>query len=120
MINNVMINDGDKSLSISLGIDDIPITQFFNRQLLSQIHEDYEGSIVVWLQMVCERHEVEVTFQPNDDDYLELADCLDVGAIKYTLSQARIICNWIYDNIRKCDDGIDWATVFLEIIDNAE
>lgn len=120
MINDIRVNEGDKSLSISLDIDDIPTTQFFNRQLLSQVHEDWDGSIVAWLQMCRKRHEVVVTFQPNDDDYLELADHLETGAVKYTLPQARTICNWIHDNIRKCDDDIDWATAFLEIIDNAE
>ena len=117
MINSVKINKEDKSLSISLAIDDIPTTQFFNSQLLSQVQE---GNIVAWLQEMHKRREVEVTFQPNDADYIELADHLAAGAIKYTLPQARAICNWIHDNIRQLDDDIDWATVFLEIIDNAE
>ena len=122
MINNVKINKGDKSLSISLAIDDIPATRFFNRQLLSQVQEDWGSSIVAWLQEMHKRREVEVevTFQPNSTDYIELADHLASGALKYTLPQARIICNWIHDNIRQPSDDIDWATVFLEIIDHAE
>ena len=128
MINNVRINDGDKSLSISLDIKDIPATRFFNRQLLSQVQGNWDGdgdgdgdgNIVAWLQAMHKRREVEVTFQPNDADYIELADHLDAGALKYTLPQARIICNWIHDNIRQLGDDIDWAIVFLEIIDNAE
>lgn len=117
MINNMRINKEDKSLSVSLAIDDIPITRFFNNQLLSQVHE---GNIIDWLQRCHERHEVEVTFQPNSTDYIELAEHLASGALKYTLPQARIICNWIHDNIRQPSDDIDWATVFLEIIDHAE
>ena len=124
MISSVKINnsrnEGDKSLSISLDIKDIPATRFFNRQLLSQVQEDWDGNIVAWLQAMHKRREVEVTFQPNDADYIELADHLDAGALKYTLPQARIICNWIHDNIRQLGDDIDWAIVFLEIIDNAE
>lgn len=120
MINSMRINKGDKSLSLSLAIDDIPATQFFNSQLLSQVHGDWCGDIVAWTQMCYECHEVEVTFQPNNADYIELADHLATGALKYTLYQARIICNWIHDNIRQLSDDIDWATVFLEIIDNAE
>lgn len=120
MINYVKINEGNKSLSIRLDIDDVPTTQFFNRQLLSQVHKDWDGNIAAWLQLCHSRREIEVTFQPNDDDYLELADHLETGAVKYTLPQARIICNWIHDNIRRCDDDIDWATVFLEVIDHAE
>lgn len=119
MISGVKINK-DKSLSVSLAIDDIPATQFFNRQLLSQVQGDWDGSIVAWLQTIHKRREVEVTFQPNDADYIELADHLATGTLKYTLPQARIICNWIHDNIRQLSDDIDWATVFLEIIDNAE
>lgn len=120
MISSVKINKGDKSLSISLGIKDIPATRFFNRQLLSQVQGNWDGNIVAWLQAMHKRREVEVTFQPNDADYIELADHLDAGALKYTLPQARIICNWIHDNIRQLGDDIDWAIVFLEIIDNAE
>ena len=120
MINNIRINKKDKSLSVSLDIDDIPVTRFFNRQLLSQVQEDWGGSIVAWTQMCYERHEVEVTFQPNSADYIELAEHLASGAFKYTLPQARIICNWIHDNIRQPSDDIDWATVFLEILDHAE
>ena len=124
MISSVKINnsrnEGDKSLSISLDIKDIPATRFFNRQLLSQVQEDWDGNIVAWLQAMHKRREVEVTFHPNDADYIELADHLDAGALKYTLPQARIICNWIHDNIRQLGDDIDWAIVFLEIIDNAE
>lgn len=120
MINYVKINEGDRSLSIGLNIDAIPATQFFNSWVLSQVHKDYDDSILAWLQMCRKRHGVEVTFQPNDYDYLELTDCLETGALKYTLPQARIICNWIHGNIRQLGDDIDWATVFLEIIDNAE
>ena len=117
MINNMKINKEDKSLSVSLAIDDIPKTRFFNRQLLSQVHE---GNIIDWLQ-ICHKHcEVEVTFHPNSSDYIELAEHLASGALKYTLPQARIICNWIQDNIRQLEDDIDWATVFLEIFDHAE
>lgn len=117
MINNMRINKEDKSLSVSLAIDDIPVTRFFNNQLLSQVHE---GNIIDWLQRCHERREVEVTFQPNSTDYIELAEHLASGALKYTLPQARIICNWVHDNIRQPSDDIDWATVFLEIIDHAE
>lgn len=124
MISSVKINnprnEGDKSLSISLDIKDIPATRFFNRQLLSQVQGDWDGNIVAWLQAMHKRREVEVTFHPNGADYIELADHLDAGALKYTLPQARIICNWIHDNIRQLGDDIDWAIVFLEIIDNAE
>ena len=124
MISSVKINnsrnEGDKSLSISLDIKDIPATRFFNRQLLSQVQEDWDGNIVAWLQAMHKRREVECDFHPNDADYIELADHLDAGALKYTLPQARIICNWIHDNIRQLGDDIDWAIVFLEIIDNAE
>ena len=124
MISSVKINnprnEGDKSLSISLDIKDIPATRFFNRQLLSQVQGDWDGNIVAWLQAMHKRREVEVTFHPNNADYIELADHLDAGALKYTLPQARIICNWIHDNIRQLGDDIDWAIVFLEIIDNAE
>lgn len=116
MINSVKINK-DKSLSISLAIDDIPNTRFFDRQLLSQVHG---GNVIDWLQTMHKRHEVEVTFQPNSADYIELADHLAAGALTYDLKQARIICNWIHDNIRQPSDDIDWATVFLEIIDHAE
>lgn len=117
MINNIRINKEDKSLSISLSINDIPNTQFFNNQLLSQVHE---GNIIDWLQR-CHRHgDVEIIFQPNSTIYIELADHLASGALKYILPQARIICNWIHDNIRQPSDDIDWATVFLEIIDHAE
>lgn len=116
-INNMGIKE-DKSLSVSLAIEDIPNTRFFNNQLLSQVHE---GNTVAWLQAMHKRHEVEVTFQPNSTGYVELADHLAAGALKYTLPQARIICNWIHDNIRDPNDAsIDWATVFLEIIDHAE
>lgn len=120
MINNTRINKEDKSLSVSLAIDDIPATRFFNNRLLSQVQENCGGNIVAWVQMCYERHEVEVTFQPNSADYIELAEHLASGALKYTLPQARIICNWIHDNIRQPSDDIDWATVFLEIIDHAE
>lgn len=119
MINYVKINEGDKSLSIGLNIDDIPTTQFFNRQLLSQVHKDYGDSIVSWLQRRHEHGKVEVTFQPNDADYVELADHLDTSYLKYTLPQARTICEWIYDNIRQLNDDIDWAAVFLEILEGA-
>lgn len=117
MISSVKINKEDKSLSVSLAIDDIPTTRFFDRQLLSQVQE---GNIVDWLQEMHKRREVEVTFQPNDADYIELTDHLASGALKYTLPQARTICNWIQDNIRQLEDDIDWAMVFLEIIDHAE
>ena len=117
MISSVKINKEDKSLSVSLVIDDIPNTRFFNNQLLSQVHE---GSIIDWLQRCHRSGEVEITFQPNSTGYIELADHLASGALKYTLPQARIICNWIHDNIRQSSDDIDWATVFLEIIDHAE
>ena len=117
MINNVRINKEDKSLSVSLAFDDIPNTRFFNSQLLSQVRT---GNIVAWLQGMHERREVEVTFQPNSTDYIELAEHLASGALKYTLPQARTICNWIHDNIRQPSDDIDWATVFLEIFDHAE
>lgn len=117
MISSVKINKEDKSLSVSLAIDDIPATRFFNNQLLSQVHE---GNTVAWLQAMHKRHEVEVTFHPNAADYIELADHLAAGALKYTLPQARTICNWIQDNIRQPEDDIDWAMVFLEIIDHAE
>lgn len=117
MINNMRINKEDKSLSVSLAIDDIPNTRFFNKQLLSQVHE---GNTVAWLQAMHRRHEVEVTFQPNSADYIELAEHLASGALTYDLKQARIICNWIQDNIRQPEDDIDWAMVFLEIIDHAE
>lgn len=120
LINNIRINEEDKSLSISLAIDDIPATRFFNSQLLSQVQRNCGGNIVAWTQMCYERREVEVTFQPNSTDYIELAEHLASGALKYTLPQARIICNWIHDNIRQPSDDIDWATVFLEIIDHAE
>ena len=118
MISSVKINKEDKSLSVSLAIDDIPGTRFFNSQLLSQVHE---GNIIDWLQRCHRGGEVEVTFQPNATDYIELADHLAAGALTYDLKQARIICNWIQDNIRDPNDAsIDWATVFLEIIDHAE
>lgn len=117
LINNIRINKEDKSLSVSLAIDDVPATRFFNNQLLSQVHE---GNTVAWLQAIYERREVEVTFQPNSTDYIELAEHLAAGVLKYTLPQARIICNWIQDNIRQPEDDIDWAMVFLEIIDHAE
>lgn len=117
MISSVKINKEDKSLSVSLAIDDIPNTRFFNSQLLSQAHE---GNIIDWLQRCHRGGEVEITFQPNSTGYIELADHLASGAFKYTLPQARIICNWIHDNIRQPSDDIDWATVFLEIIDHAE
>lgn len=117
MINDMRIKE-DKSLSVSLTIDDIPNTRFFNNQLLSQVHE---GNTVAWLQAMHKRHEVEVTFQPNSTGYVELAEHLASGVLKYTLPQARIICNWIQDNIRDPNDAsVDWATVFLEIIDHAE
>ena len=117
MISNMRIKE-DKSLSVSLAIDDIPATRFFNNQLLSQVHE---GNIIDWLQICHERREVEVAFHPNSTDYIELAEHLASGAFKYTLPQARTICNWIQDNIRDPNDAsIDWATVFLEIIDHAE
>ena len=117
MISSVKINKEDKSLSVSLAIDDIPATRFFNNQLLSQVHE---SNIIAWLQTMHERHEVEVTFQPNSTDYIELAEHLASGAFTYDLKQARTICNWIHDNIRQPSDDIDWATVFLEIIDHAD
>ena len=117
MISSVKINKEDKSLSVSLDIDDIPDTRFFNSQLLSQVHR---GNIIGWLQAMHRRHEVEVTFQPNSDDYIELTDHLASGVLTYDLKQARIICNWIQDNIRQPEDDIDWAMVFLEIIDHAE
>ena len=117
MISSVKINKEDKSLSVSLAIDDIPATRFFNSQLLSQVHR---GNTVAWLQAMHKRHEVEVTFQPNSTDYIELADHLAAGALTYDLKQARTICNWIQDNIRQPEDDIDWAMVFLEIIDHAE
>ena len=117
MISNMRIKE-DKSLSVSLAIDDIPATRFFNNQLLSQVHE---GNIIDWLQRCHRGSEVEVTFQPNSTDYIELAEHLASGALTYDLKQARIICNWIHDNIRDPNDAsIDWATVFLEIIDHAE
>lgn len=116
MINDMRIKE-DKSLTVSLAIEDIPNTRFFNNQLLSQVHE---GNIIAWLQMCRRDGEVEVTFQPNSTGYIELAEHLASGALKYTLPQARIICNWIQDNIRDPNDAsIDWATVFLEIIDHA-
>ena len=117
MISSVKINKEGKSLSVSLAIDDMPNTRFFNHQLLSQVHE---GNTVAWLQTMYKRHEVEVTFQPNSTDYIELAEHLASGALTYDLKQARIICNWIQDNIRQPEDDIDWAMVFLEIIDHAE
>lgn len=117
MINNMRINKEDKSLSVSLAIDDIPNTQFFNNQLLSQVHE---GNTVAWLQRCHRGGEVEVTFQPNSTGYIELAEHLASGALTYDLKQARTICNWIQDNIRQPEDDIDWAMVFLEIIDHAE
>ena len=120
MISSVKINKEDKSLSVSLAIDDIPATRFFNRQLLSQVQEDCGGNIIDWLQAMHRRHEVEVTFQPNSADYIELAEHLASGALTYDLKQARTICNWIQDNIRQSEDDIDWAMVFLEIIDHAE
>lgn len=103
-INNIKINKGDKSLSVSLAIYDIP-----------QVHE---GDIVDWTRRCHERSEV--TFQPNSTGYIELAEHLASGALTYNLEQARIICNWIHDNIRDPSDDIDWATVFLEIIDHAD
>ena len=120
MINNIRINKEDKSLSVSLAIDDIPATRFFNRQLLSQVQEGCGGNIIDWLQTMHKRHEVEVAFHPNSTDYIELAEHLASGALTYDLKQARIICNWIQDNIRQPEDDIDWAMVFLEIIDHAE
>lgn len=120
MINSVKINKEGKSLSISLAIDDIPNTRFFNNQLLSQVQENCGGNTVAWLQTMHRRHEVEVTFQPNSTGYIELTEHLASGALTYDLKQARIICNWIQDNIRQLEDDIDWAMVFLEIIDHAE
>lgn len=120
MINHMRINKEDKSLSVSLAIDDIPATQFFNNQLLSQVQENCGGDIVAWTRRCHERREVEVTFQPNSTGYIELAEHLASGALTYNLEQARTICNWIHDNIRQPIDDVDWATVFLEIIDHAE
>ena len=91
----------------------------FAQVCLHNYHQNtYKGSMISAFAAIVSDKELCLVFTPSD--YIDLADILD-KYLTYDLEQARIIINWINCYVRDPnDDSIDWATVYLEILENAD
>lgn len=95
-----------------------PMTDFVQVCLHNYYQNTPGGSMIPAVEAIAKNEEFCLVFTPAD--YIDLADILD-KYLTYDLEQACLIIKWIGRYVRDPnDDSIDWATVFLEIIDNAE
>ena len=95
-----------------------PTIDFAQECLYKYYQDTFDGDMVSALKAIIKEGEFCLVFTPSD--YIDLADILD-KYLTYDLEQARIIINWINCYVRDPnDDSIDWATVYLEILENAD
>ena len=95
-----------------------PTIDFAQMCLHNYYQNTYKGSMISAFAAIVNDKELCLVFTPSD--YIDLADMLD-KYLTYDLEQARIICNWIHNNVRDPDgDSVDWATVYLEILEGAD
>ena len=96
----------------------IPTTEFAQAYLYNYYQDTFDGDMVSALKTIIENKEFCLIFTPAD--YIALADILD-KYLTYDLEQALLIIKWINCYVRDPnDDSIDWATVYLEILENAD
>lgn len=94
-----------------------PTSDFVQVCLYNYYHNTYEGSMMPAIETIAKNKEFCLVFTPTD--YIALADILD-KYLTYNLEQARMIINWIDCYVRDRDDAtVDWATVYLEILEGA-
>lgn len=94
-----------------------PTSDFVQVCLYNYRQNNHRGSMMPAIEAIAKRKEFCLVFTPAD--YIALADILD-KYLTYDLEQARMIINWIRNNVRDPnDDSIDWTTVYLEILEGA-
>lgn len=95
-----------------------PTTDFVQVCLHNYCQNTPGGSMISAVEAIAKNEEFCLVFTPAD--YIDLADILD-KYLTYDLKQARTICNWVDRYVRDPDDdSIDWATAYLEILENAD
>lgn len=114
---NTCTVEGDK-LFVYMEPSRIPTTEFAQTRLREYCQNTFNGDMVSTIKTIIKGKEFCLVFTPAD--YIALADILDKH-LTYDLEQARIIINWIDSCVRnQDDDSIDWATVYLEILEGAD
>lgn len=94
-----------------------PTSDFVQVYLYNYYHNTYEGSMMPAIEAIAKNEEFCLVFTPSD--YIALADTLD-RYLTYNLEQARTIITWIDSCVRNQDDAtVNWATVYLEILEGA-
>lgn len=113
---NTCTVEGDKLL-VYVNPAHHPTSDFVQVCLYNYYHNTYEGSMMPAIEAIAKNEEFCLVFTPSD--YIALADTLD-KYLTYNLEQARTIINWIRNKVRDPnDDSVDWATVYLEILEGA-
>lgn len=108
---------GDK-LFVYMDLKRIPTTEFVQTYLRKYCQNTFNGDMVSTIKTIIKGKEFCLVFTPSD--YIALADILDKH-LTYNLEQARLIINWIDSCVRNQDDAtVDWATVYLEILEGAD
>ena len=107
----------DDKLLVYVDPECVPTTEFTRKWIQEYCQNTFHGDMITTLKTIIENKEFCIVFTPTD--YIALADLLDVY-LTYDLEQARLIIKWIHNNVRDPnDDSIDWATVYLEILEGA-
>lgn len=108
---NTCTVEGDK-LFVYMDLKHIPTTEFVQTYL-----REYCQNTSPTIKTIIKGKEFCLVFTPSD--YIALADILDKH-LTYNLEQARTIITWIDSCVRNQDDAtVDWATVYLEILEGA-
>lgn len=95
----------DIQLVLTFWRNEVPDTAYVNQQQLSFLRHHYDNNLVAYLKDV--KDKVAVFFMPNDDGTIspdawsQLCDIIDEYC--YDMKDAKVICQWIIDNI-KMDD----------------
>lgn len=95
----------DIQLVLTFWRKEVPDTAYVNQQQLTFLRLHYDNNLVAYLKDV--RDKVDVFFLPNDDKtipaeaWLQLCDILE--EYRYSMDDAKVICQWIIDNVEMDD-----------------
>lgn len=107
----------DDKLFVYVDPSYIPETEFVQKRLRECCQETFNGNMVLTIKTIIKDREYCLVFTPAD--YIALADIL-CNYLTYNLKQAHMIIKWIDCYVRdRDDDSIDWATVYMEILEGA-
>lgn len=98
---------------------DIPDTYFINQYMLTILKVGYADNLIEFMKVHRSENDITRVVFETRGDCMELVGMIHNGDITYTLKQARLIIRWINKNIHYEGDAEDWASIYAEILENA-